>query len=47
MHFLGLLEVFGNQELETERLSLVDEASQLRKIFSSMLNKLNGDKGGE
>lgn len=40
MHFLGLVEVFGDKELETERRTLVDEASQLRKIFSSMLNKL-------
>jgi hypothetical protein len=43
MHFLGFVEVFGNKELEEERTMLVDEAGQLRKIFSSMLNKL-GDK---
>jgi four helix bundle protein len=40
MHFLGLVEVFGNKEMEDERLILVDEASQLRKIFSTMSNKL-------
>lgn len=45
MHFLGLIEVFGNEKLNTERMILVDEASQLRKIFSSMLIKLSeGDK---
>ena len=43
MHFLGLVEVFGDKELETERIFLVDEAGQLRKIFSAMLKKL-GDK---
>ena len=40
MHFLGLIEVFEVKEMEIERIALVDEASQLRKIFSSMLNKL-------
>ncbi len=45
MHFLGLIEVFDNKILEAERVVLVDEANQLRKIFSSMLIKLNeGDK---
>jgi len=40
MHFLGLVEVFGDKELEIERAVLVNESGQLRKIFSSMLNKL-------
>lgn len=40
MHFLGLVEVFENEELEAERNFLVDEANQLRKIFSAMLKKL-------
>lgn len=40
MHFLGLVEMFGNKELELERLELIDEANQLRKIFSAMLNKI-------
>lgn len=44
MHFLGLVEVFGDKDLEAERAVLVDEASQLRKFFSAMLNKLKGDK---
>ena len=40
MHFLGLIEVFGEKQLEEERLILIDEANQLRKIFSSMLTKI-------
>lgn len=40
MHFLGLIELFENEELEKERIFLVDEANQLKKIFSSMLIKL-------
>jgi len=44
MHFLGLIEVFENNELEQERVVLVDEANQLRKIFSSMLIKLTENK---
>jgi hypothetical protein len=40
MHFLGLVEVFEDKYLEDDRLSLIDEASQLRKIFSSMLTKI-------
>lgn len=43
MHFLGLIEVFDVKEMEDERLLLIDEASQLKRIFSTMLNKLNGD----
>lgn len=31
--------------MEEERALLVDEASQLRKIFSAMLNKLKVDTG--
>ncbi len=47
MHFLGLVEVFDNKELETERTMLIDEAGQLRKIFSAMLKKLgNNEKAG-
>src|SRR5258706_14854336 len=40
MHFLGLVELFGDKQLEIERSVLIDEASQLRKIFSSMLTKI-------
>jgi hypothetical protein len=31
------VEVFGDKELEKERLVLIDEANQLKKIFSTML----------
>jgi four helix bundle protein len=40
MHFLGLVDVFDVREMEMERLALINEAGQLRKIFSAMLNKL-------
>src|SRR5262245_61856349 len=40
MHFLGLVETFDNAVIEKERVILVDEAAQLRKIFSSILIKL-------
>ena len=40
MHFLGLVELFGDKELEAERLAFVDEASQLRRIFSTMLTNI-------
>jgi four helix bundle protein len=43
MHFLGLVEMFGDKEIEAERDLLIDEAGQLRKIFSAMLKNL-GDK---
>lgn len=47
IHFLGLVEVFGNEEQEKERVALIDEAGQLRKIFSAMLKKLDdNDKAG-
>ena len=29
MHFLGLIELFGNEVLERERDALIDEATQL------------------
>jgi four helix bundle protein len=40
MHFLGLVELFKDKQLEVERLEVVDEANQLRKIFSGMLTKI-------
>jgi four helix bundle protein len=39
MHFLGLINVFGNELLVQEKNSLIDEANQLRKIFSSIIMK--------
>ena len=43
IHFLGLIELFGNDVLEKEMLELVDKATQLRKIFSSMIKKLDSN----
>jgi four helix bundle protein len=43
VHFLGLIELFEDLELEKERNWLIDEANQLRKIFSSMIKKLDGN----
>jgi four helix bundle protein len=43
IHFLGLMELFGDAEFEKQRIELVDEATQLRKIFSAMLKKLDGN----
>ena len=40
MHFLGLVEVFGDKDMEIEIGALLNEPGQLRKIFSAMLNKL-------
>ena len=40
VHFLGLIEVFNKVELEAERGYLINEADQLKKIFSKMLNNL-------
>ena len=44
MHFLGLIELFGSEVLEKERDALIDEATQLRKIFSSMIKKLDSNE---
>ena len=44
MHFLGLIELFGNEVLEKEKNELIDEAIQLRKIFSSMVKKLDSNE---
>jgi four helix bundle protein len=43
MHFLGLVEIFNNVDLENERRELVSEANQLRKILSSILNKITNN----
>jgi four helix bundle protein len=41
IHFLNLIELFEDKEMEKEREALIDEATQLRKIFSSILKKLD------
>lgn len=40
MHFLSLIETFENKELEKEKLELIGEALELRKIFSTIIQKL-------
>jgi four helix bundle protein len=38
--FLGLVLIYENETLERERQELVQEGIQIRKILSSILNKL-------
>jgi four helix bundle protein len=45
VHFLGLIELFEDLDLQKERDWLIDEANQLRKIFSSMIKKLDENIG--
>jgi hypothetical protein len=35
-----LILTYGNNELEKERLELIDEANQIKKILSTILKKL-------
>ena len=40
IHWLGLILTHENKELENERISLMNEADQIKKILSAILNKL-------
>lgn len=40
IHWLNLILTYGNVELEKERLILVDEAVQIKKILSTILKRL-------
>jgi len=40
VHFLNLILVYNNTELEKERVELIDEAQQIRKILSAIVTKL-------
>ena len=40
IHFLGLVETFGVVDLDAERMILIDEANQLKRIFSTMLTNI-------
>ena len=40
VYWLGLVLTYANEELENEKLALIDEACQIRKILSSILIKL-------
>ena len=41
IYWLGLSLVYSNEEMETERISLISEAEQLKKILSSIILKLS------
>lgn len=41
VYWLNLILVYKNNDLETERLKLIDETIQIRKILSAILNKLS------
>lgn len=40
LHWLDLILTYENEELENERAGLIDEADQIKKILSAILNKL-------
>ena len=40
IHWLDLVLTYGNTDLEREKMELTDEAEQIRKILSAILNKL-------
>ena len=41
LHWLDLVLTYQNKDLEKERMALIDEADQIKKILSSILNKLD------
>jgi hypothetical protein len=40
IHFLDLILTYGDEQLEKERIILTDEAQQIQKILSAIINKL-------
>jgi four helix bundle protein len=40
IHWLDLILTYERKELEEKRISLMDEAEQIKKILSAILNKL-------
>ena len=40
IHFLDLIMTHEDEQLEKEKIKLVDEAQQIRKILSSIIIKL-------
>jgi four helix bundle protein len=40
IHWLDLILTYQDKQLEKERLTLMDEADQIKKILSAILNKL-------
>jgi hypothetical protein len=41
IHWLDLILTYGDNELEKERLELIDEAIQIKKILSTILKRLD------
>lgn len=41
LYWLSLVLVYENKDLEEERLALIDEGTQIRKILSTILNRLS------
>ena len=42
IHFLNLILIYENPELEKERAELIDEGEQIRKILSAIIIKSGG-----
>jgi four helix bundle protein len=40
--WLDLILTYGDEELHKEKLALLDEGEQIRKILSAIINKLGG-----
>jgi four helix bundle protein len=40
IHWFDLILTYGNSELEKERLELIDEAFQIKRILSTILKRL-------
>jgi four helix bundle protein len=40
IHWLDLILTYDNKELEGEKIALMNEAEQIKKILSAILNKL-------
>jgi len=40
-HFLDLILLYDDEQLEKERTELIDEAQQIRKILSTIIHKLD------
>ena len=40
IHWLDLILTYNNSKLEKERLELIDEANQIKKILSTILKRL-------
>jgi four helix bundle protein len=41
IHWLDLILTYGNKETENQKAALMDEAEQIKKILSAIINKLD------